>query len=113
VAGIAAAIVVGSSGFDEAAKARRFDRQVWLQSTEYCSKSARGRMVDDLVANHLELGMGMTSVRALLGAPDEIDGGTWAYNVSSEYGGFLPTCVGLQLHAVRGHLTQAVVTRDD
>ncbi|HMI99160.1 MAG TPA: hypothetical protein VK488_04950 [Gaiellaceae bacterium] len=114
MAGIAAAIVVGSAGFDEAAKARRFDRNVWLQPTEFCTTSARGRIVDDLVATHLKVGMPMSSVRTFLGAADEVtETGVWFYNVSAEYNGFLPRCVGLELDTARGHLAKATVTRDD
>lgn len=114
LAGIAAAIVVGTAGFGEAAQATRFDRKLWLQPTEFCTRSARGRIVDDLVATHLQPGMPMNRARKLLGSPDEVaDDTTWFYNVSAEYGGLLRTCVGLALYPERGHLERAEVTRDD
>ena len=114
VIGLAGAVVFAAAGLGERERAARFDRQAWLQPVEPCANSARGRMVNDLVASHLKAGMPMSSVRTLLGAPDEVSGGSvWFYNVSSEDGGFLPTCVGLQLYPVRGHLKRAEVTRDD
>jgi hypothetical protein len=71
-------------------------------------------MVDDLVARHLKTGMPLSKVRALLGAPDEVtETGVWFYNVSAEYNGFLPRCVGLELDTARRHLAKATVTRDD
>jgi hypothetical protein len=112
VAAIAVAVVIGTAGAHEAAKARRFDRTVWIQANEPCTKSGRGRMVDDLIARHLETGMQMSNARKLLGAPDEVNNHVWFYNVSAEDSGFLPTCIGLQLLTARGRLVRAAVTRD-
>jgi hypothetical protein len=114
VLGLAGAFVFAAAGLGERERAARFDQEAWLQPVESCSKSARGRMVDDLVAEHLNVGMPMSSVRALLGDPDQVtEDGVWFYSVSSEYGGFLPTCTGLELDVTRGHLVSAAVTRDD
>jgi hypothetical protein len=112
--GLAAALAVGAAGFDESKRAARFDRTTWLKPVEWCTSSVRGRMVDDLVARHLTMRMPMSSVRTLLGAPDEVTkDGVWFYSVSAERKFFLPTCVGLELDVTRGRLVRALVTRDD
>jgi hypothetical protein len=78
----------------------------------YCVKSRRGRMVDDLVHNHLRPGMPMTRVRRLLGSPDDSSNGVWSYGVDREDEVFLPTCVYLELQTREGRLKHAEVGRD-
>jgi outer membrane protein assembly factor BamE (lipoprotein component of BamABCDE complex) len=111
IAGFASAVVFGHR---ESRASARFDSSLWRHPAGYCTKSSRGRMVDDLVANHLRMGMRMSRVRLLLGRPDEVTADTvWFYNVSTEYSGFLATCVGLELDDSGGQLRKIRVTRDD
>jgi hypothetical protein len=95
----------------------RFDRAAWMAAKThgYCKKSRRGRMLDDLVHNHLRPGTPMTRVRRLLGTPDGTSDGTrgsWTYEVDREEEVFLPTCVYLVLHTHGGRLQHAEVYRD-
>lgn len=93
---------------------RTFDRAVWKKPVEYCTKSPRGRMADEVVSDYLKPKMAMRKARGLLGAPDEISAdSTWVYNVDFEPDGLLGTCVGLQLYANGNRLERAEVTRDD
>ena len=109
---LAGALGIAATGWQDDRSAR-FDRQTWLRPVEYCAKSARGTMVDDLVDKHLKVGKPMTQVRKLLGPPDEATRRYWFYMVSAEDGSFLPTCVGLNLDINRGRLQRAIVTHDD
>jgi len=92
-----------------------FDRARWLAASHgYCSKSERGRMVDDLVHRHLRPGMPLIQVRRLLGPPDvKEDGvwGSWQYEVDQEEG-LLAICVYLALETHAGRLKHAEVYRD-
>jgi len=92
----------------------KFDRAAWSagRTHGYCEKSRRGRMVDDLVRNHLRPGMPMTRVRRLLGSPGDSLNGVWSYGVDREDEVFLPTCVYLELQTHGGRLQHAEVVRD-
>ncbi len=92
----------------------KFDPAAWSapRTHGYCEKSRRGRMVDDLVHNHLRPGMPMTRVRRLLGSPDDSSNGVWSYGVDREDEVFLPTCVYLELQTRGGRLKHAEVGRD-
>jgi hypothetical protein len=58
--------------------------------------------------------MRMKRARNVLGPPDAVSSdGTWVYNVDSEGGGFLPTCVTLVLYAKAGRLDRTLIGRDD
>ena len=71
-------------------------------------------MVGDLVHNRLRRGMRMKRARNLLGPPDAVSSeGTWIYNVDSEYGGFLSTCVTLALYPKAARLDGTVIGRDE
>jgi hypothetical protein len=71
-------------------------------------------MVGDLVHNRLRRGMRMKRARNLLGPPDAVSSdGTWVYNVDSKDGGFLPTCVTLELYVKAGRLDGTLIGRDD
>src|SRR5205814_7117470 len=91
-----------------------FDRTAWLTARThgYCEKSRRGRMVDDLVHEHLTTGMPMKRVRQLLGPPDDSSNGVWSYGVDREDEVFLPTCVYLELQTQGGRLQHAEVYQD-
>jgi len=87
---------------------------VWKKPVDYCAKSPRGRMVEEVVADYLRPGMSMREARALLGTPDEISADdTWVYNVDFEPDGLLGTCVLLVLYAKGDVLERAEVMRDD
>jgi hypothetical protein len=91
-----------------------FDQQVWKRPVDYCTKSPRGDMVDEVAANYLRPGMPMRRARALLGPADQTNAdNTWIYNVDYERNGLLGTCVVLQLYAKGGLLERAEVVRDD
>jgi hypothetical protein len=92
----------------------KFDRTAWsaARTHGYCEKSQRGRMVDDLVHNHLRPGMPMTRVRRLLGSPNDSSNGVWSYGVDREDEVFLETCVYLELQTRGGRLKHAEVVRD-
>ena len=91
-----------------------FNKHVWKRHVAYCTKSPRGRMVEEVAATYLRPGMSMSSARALLGPADEISpDSTWLYNVDYEPDGLLGTCVALQLYTKGDLLQRAEVTRDD
>ena len=119
IVGVFGLIVVVAVGFIGARyylahRDLHFDRASWIRAKPdgYCAKSRRGRMVDDLVHNRLRPGMSMASVRALLGAPDDISDGVWSYGVDREDEVFLPTCVDLELQTHAGRLQHAEIYRD-
>jgi hypothetical protein len=93
---------------------RKFSASLWRHPAGYCTKSPRGRIVEDLVTHRLRPGIEMDRVRSLLGSPDLMTADdVWFYYVSAEHNGFLATCVGLQLNSTNERLQKAFVTRDD
>jgi outer membrane protein assembly factor BamE (lipoprotein component of BamABCDE complex) len=111
VAGLGTAGVVGHRN---SAAGTQFSASLWRHPAGYCTKSPRGRIVEDLVTHRLRPGMQMDRVRSLLGSPDLMTADdVWFYYVSAEHNGFLATCVGLQLNSTNERLQKAFVTRDD
>ena len=115
--GLALAALVATLGlrYYLAHRQLSFDRPRWLAASHgYCSKSERGRMVNDLVQNRLRPGMPLRRLRRLLGPPDYRSGGlsgSWDYNVDQE-DGLMAICVSLVLHTNAGRLQHAEVYRD-
>ena len=113
LAGIAAAVSVVMVGW-HSQRTTKFDPVAWRGPVDWCTNSPRGAMVADLVQNRLRRGMRMKRARNLLGPPDEVSSeGTWIYNVDSEYGGLLSTCVTVALYPKAGRLDGTVIGRDD
>jgi hypothetical protein len=114
LAGLTTALGIAFASYGKDSRSRAFERAAWLEPVGYCTKSERGRMVDDLVAYRLHAGMPVRRIRSLLGRPDEAsDDGTWVYHVSAEYNGFLPACVSLSVYITKGRLESAEVMQDD
>jgi len=106
-------LAVGAAGCGGEATAAAFDTALWKQPTRYCAQSPRARMVDDLIDQHLEAGMSIGAVHALLGPPDSTDGPTLDYYyIDYEHTSLLGDCVFLEIESNDGQLRHATVVRD-
>jgi hypothetical protein len=113
IAWICLGLAAGAVGCGGDASTAAFDEGLWKQPTRYCTQSPRAQMVDDLIDQHLEVGMPMDAVEALLGPPDSTDGPTLDYYyVDYEHAALLGDCVFLEVESNAGQLQRAAVVRD-
>jgi hypothetical protein len=67
---------------------RKFDKSRWNEKSDanFPSK-ARQEMLNDLLSNHILVGLKYANVVTLLGSPDGVDSGRVFYKIEIDYGG--------------------------
>lgn len=83
-------VAIRTLGWMQGVVPRPFDRAEWLENglmSQWSAHSARQEMVDDLLDKQLKVGMSMSEVHWLIGAPDAdpyFEPGDWTYFLGSE-----------------------------